>query len=38
MQDWINHLPEGAGLIYTAIAAVAAVIGWLGKTFFKRKK
>lgn len=38
MNDFLNNLPEGIGLLVTAVTAVGAFIGWAAKSIFKRKK
>lgn len=38
MNDFLNNLPEGIGLLVGAVSAVSAFIGWVAKSIFKRKK
>lgn len=38
MSEFLENLPEGITLIYTAIVAVGAAIGWVAKSIFGRKK
>lgn len=38
MSEFLENLPEGITLIYTAIVAVGAAIGWIAKSIFGKKK
>jgi len=38
MEQFLNNLPEGVGLLVAAVSAVSAFVGWIAKSIFKRKK
>ena len=38
MSEFLENLPEGFTLIYSAIVAVAAAVGWIAKSIFGKKK
>ena len=38
MTEFLENLPEGFILIYSAIIAVAAAVGWIAKSIFGKKK